>query len=49
VIELQRAVDLIRYGRWAEAEDLVVSLIDELEDPEQRRYAETLLKEIRGR
>lgn len=48
VIELQRAVDLIRAGRVAEAEDLVVALIEELEDPEQRSYAEKLLEEIRG-
>jgi len=39
VIELLRAVDLVRD---------VVSLIDELEDPEQRSYAEQLLEEIRG-
>jgi hypothetical protein len=32
----------------AEAEDLIVSLIDSLEDPEQRSYAEQLLEEIRG-
>jgi hypothetical protein len=32
----------------AQAEDLVVSLIDELEDPEKRSYAERLLEEIRG-
>jgi tetratricopeptide (TPR) repeat protein len=48
VIELQRAVDLVRDGRLAEAEALVVSLIDELEDPEQRSYAEQFLEEIRG-
>jgi len=32
----------------AQAGDLLVSLIDELEDPEQRSYAESLLEEIRG-
>jgi hypothetical protein len=33
----------------AQAEDLVVSLIDEPEDPEQRSYAEKSLEEIHGR
>ena len=43
----QEFVD-VRWVEVAEAEDLVISLIDELEDPEQRSYAEKLLEEIRG-
>lgn len=44
---LQVAFDLAKAGRLAEAEHQLAAILDELEDSEQRRYAEELLQKIR--
>ena len=44
---LQEAFELARAGRLAEAELQLSDVLEELEDPEQRRYAEELLEKIR--
>ena len=44
---LQGAFELARAGRLAEAELQLSDVLEELEDPEQRRYAELLLEQIR--
>jgi tetratricopeptide (TPR) repeat protein len=45
--ELREAEALLAEARMAEAETLLVSLLDDLEDSEQRSYAERLLEDIR--